>query len=142
MTNRSTIAQGARGHKREVHVAVGSDRIKVRGLRNEEWKKGVQRDVEKQLRAQGRLQPGGVGMTGAMEVDEIAKQVYDDMSGRALDNKKVEAARDEAMEEVRKHKVYTKVPVQLCREETGGEPIGTRWEDTNKGDVTPSISSI
>ncbi len=74
-----------------------------------------------------------VGMTCAMEVDELVKQVYDDMSGKALGNRGVEAARSEEMQEVKKHRVHTKVSIQQCREETGSDPIGTRWVGISKG---------
>mgnify|MGYP003329183013 CR=1 FL=1 len=38
------------------------------------------------------------------------------------------------MEEVRKQKVYMKVPTTECYNEKGNSPIGTRWVDVNKGD--------
>lgn len=40
------------------------------------------------------------------------------------------------MRDVYKHSLYTKVPRQECRRETGNEPTGTRWVDTNQGDST------
>ncbi len=42
--------------------------------------------------------------------------------------------RMEEIAEFRKHNVYTKVPVQVCRDRTGKGPIGVRWVDVNKGD--------
>ena len=38
------------------------------------------------------------------------------------------------MGEVRKHRVYIKVPIQECYDKTGKSPIKTRWIDINKGD--------
>ncbi len=38
------------------------------------------------------------------------------------------------MSEVKKHKVYVKVPISKCFDKTGKEPIGVRWVDSNKGD--------
>ena len=38
------------------------------------------------------------------------------------------------MQEFRKHRVYDKVDIQECWDNTGKEPIGTRWVDINKGD--------
>ena len=39
-------------------------------------------------------------------------------------------------------KVYVKVSIDQCLEETGKRPIGTRWVDTNKGDkIKPKIRS-
>ena len=46
------------------------------------------------------------------------------------------------MQEVKKHKVYEKVPIEKCYESTGKTPIGTRWVDVNKGDkVHPECRS-
>ena len=62
-------------------------------------------------------------MTCAMEVGEIiVKQVYDDMSGRALDNKKVEAARDEEMEEVRNIKCTRRYRCSSAERKQGESP--------------------
>ena len=63
-----------------------------------------------------------------------ASQYWDDLSGKALEPKGVEAARREDMAELAKHNVYTKVPISECWKATGKEPIGTRWIDVNKGD--------
>ena len=38
------------------------------------------------------------------------------------------------MQEVRKHKVYDKVPIQECWDVIGKKPVGTRWVVINKGD--------
>ena len=66
--------------------------------------------------------------------------MYDDISGEPLDMEQVKEARKEEMKEFNKHEVYIKVPLQECWDETGKEPIGTRWVDTNKGDkVHPEI---
>ena len=37
------------------------------------------------------------------------------------------------MDEVKEHKVYLKVPIGQCFQETGQAPMGTRWVDVNKG---------
>ena len=75
-------------------------------------------------------------MTCSTEIKQVTfnKSAWHDMSGKQLNGKLVEAARDEEMVEVRKHKVYMKVPVQQCFDEAGQAPIGTRWVDANKGD--------
>ena len=36
------------------------------------------------------------------------------------------------MDFLHKQRVYNKVPLQQCLHETGKQPIGTRWLDTNK----------
>ena len=44
------------------------------------------------------------------------------------------------MVEVSKFNVYEKVPIQNCWNETGKDPIGTRWLNVNKGDeANPEI---
>ena len=48
----------------------------------------------------------------------------------------------EEIEEVHKHAVYEKVPIQDCWDATGKAPIQTRWLDINKGDkVHPDYRS-
>ena len=56
------------------------------------------------------------------------------MSGERLDPEGVRKAREEEMQEVYKHDLYNKVKIEECRNETGRDPIGTRWVDINKGD--------
>ena len=56
------------------------------------------------------------------------------MTGANLDGEKVTRARWEEPGEVRKHKVYAKVPISKCIRATGKKPIGTRWIDISKGD--------
>merc|ERR1712023_557759 len=54
----------------------------------------------------------------------------------------VTKAREEELGEVRKHKVYIKVPIAECWDKTGKAPIKTRWIDINKGDsVHPEYRS-
>ena len=60
----------------------------------------------------------------------------DDLSGEELDVKQVRGARKEEMVYFRKMKVYDKVPMKMCWDETGRAPIGVRWVDVNKGDKT------
>merc|ERR1712026_517968 len=59
---------------------------------------------------------------------------FDDLSGERLNPELVKCARQEEMQEVKKHQVYTKVPISECWKATGKGPIGTRWVDVNKGD--------
>ena len=69
--------------------------------------------------------------------EEVGKKgtYYDSISGEWLDTELVQAARQEEMAEVKKHKVYEKVYIQECYDRTGKAPIGTRWVDVNKGDA-------
>ena len=57
------------------------------------------------MKMDGRLQPGQVGAVLA-EDDFLA---FDDTTGQPLDYSMVKDARDEEMQEVRKHNLYTKV---------------------------------
>ena len=67
---------------------------------------------------------------------------WDDVSGNELDPKLVLIAREEEMEQFRKHQVYEKVIEEVCWAVTGKGPIGTRWIDINKGDeVNPEHRS-
>ena len=59
---------------------------------------------------------------------------WDDVSGKELGSELVKAARKEEIDVVRKMAVWTKVPKSQCLAETGRQPVGTRWVDTNKGD--------
>ena len=90
------------------------------------------------MKADGRIAKGSIGMTCATDKSEINNieqiTIWDNMSGKQLETKLVNSARAEEMEEVRKHSVYKKVPISQCLQETGQEPIGTRWVDVNKGD--------
>ena len=59
----------------------------------------------------------------------------DEVSGEVLTEEGVIKARKEEMEEIRKHGVYVKVPIEERWRETGKKPIGTKWVDVNKGVV-------
>ena len=56
------------------------------------------------------------------------------MTGDMLDKDLMTQAREEEMQEFRRHNVYVKVPLEECWEKTGRDPIGTRLVDINKGD--------
>ena len=62
------------------------------------------------------------------------RKFYDDITGVELNQQGVLAARDEEMVEVKKHNVYSKVPINQCWDRTGKKPIAVRWVDINKGD--------
>ena len=90
---------------------------------------------------QGRISPGEEGVVMAVEECNW-EEVYDNLSGAALDKDMVKEARKEEMAEVHKHGVYVKVNIEECYEKTGKAPIGTRWVDVNKGDsVHPEYRS-
>ena len=58
----------------------------------------------------------------------------DDVSGRQLSTQRVEEARREELAVFKAHQVCEKNPIQRCLDETGKQPIGIKWNDTNKGD--------
>jgi hypothetical protein len=70
--------------------------------------------------------------------DEDCARVFDDLTGKELQWDDVEAARADEMEFVKKIKVYEEAPIQECRDRTGKGPIGTRWVDILKGELTRS----
>eukprot|EP00959_Pyramimonas_sp_CCMP1952_P419559 8787956-Pyramimonas_sp.AAC.1 len=52
-------------------------------------------------------------------------QAWDDVTGNELDPKLTVKARQEEMEQFRKHEVYEKVKEEVCWQVTGKAPIGT-----------------
>jgi len=93
------------------------------------------------MRLDGRLLGGGcLGSVGPCDEDKAEfrasmERYWDDVSGKELDPKMVQRAREEEMCEFRKHTVYEKVPLAQCWSRTGKKPIGVRWVDINKGDI-------
>ena len=68
-------------------------------------------------------------------------KVYDDNTSRELSPALVAKARDEELNYVHKHGVYTKVPISMCYQEKGKETISTGWVNVSKGDdENPGIS--
>ena len=63
-----------------------------------------------------------------------ATWAVDDQSGEELDAALVRLARKEEIAYFKSMKVYEKVSVSECLEETGRGPIAVRWVDINKGD--------
>jgi hypothetical protein len=61
-------------------------------------------------------------------------QYFDDVTGKPLDPELVRAGRLDEKAGVLKHKVFDKVPLSECFQETGKPPLDSRWLDINKGD--------
>ena len=59
----------------------------------------------------------------------------DDVSGKVLDPNLVRQARADERTGVFKHKLFDKVPIQECYDQTGAPPVSTKWVDTNKSDT-------
>ena len=64
---------------------------------------------------------------------------WDDVNGGWLSPEEVKKARQLEMDYLHKQGVYSKVPLQQCLDETGKQPIGTRWLDTHKGDPVKPV---
>jgi hypothetical protein len=108
---------------------------RMQGLQSRVYVEMVKRSLKQTMVEEGRLNTGGAGIEFQHEANEVSHGViYDDMSGKALNEDQVKIARAEEMEEVKQHKVYVKVPIEQCLQETGKMPIGTRWVDIRKGD--------
>ena len=56
-----------------------------------------------------------------------------DNEGGSLDPELCAKARREEVEYIRRHKMYVRVPREVCLRETGKAPIKTGWADTDKG---------
>ena len=82
-----------------------------------------------QVAEDGRISEGGK-RAGICE----GKERWNGATGEPLDSRIVTNAREEEMEEVRKHKVYIMVPIDDCWGEMGKTFIKTRWIDINRGD--------
>jgi len=142
MTNAPEIAKRLTqkcegGHR---HITLIDGRAKRAEVYPEQLCREILLGLVDQMRVDGRLMGDGcVGSVGQYdehkeEYKEELQRRWDDVSGKELDSSKVKVAREEEMQEFRKHKVYTKVPLVQCWNRTGKKPIGVRWIDINKGD--------
>ena len=59
----------------------------------------------------------------------------DEVSGKALEASKVQAARAEEIDYAQRYQVWTVVDTDECYKATGKPPISTRWIDVDKGDI-------
>ena len=74
--------------------------------------------------------------------DNDWQKYWDDTNGKELKADMVQAARKEEIAEIRRMKVWEKVPRDQCFADTGKPPIKLRWVDRNKkDDVTPDYRS-
>ena len=67
-------------------------------------------------------------------MDEEAQKIYDELTGKELDPRKVDKARKGEMEFVKKIRVYEECSIEECWDKTGKRPIPTRWVDILKGE--------
>ncbi|CAJ1377485.1 unnamed protein product [Effrenium voratum] len=67
--------------------------------------------------------------------DEDWCTFVDEVSGKALEASKVQAARAEEIDYAQRYQVWTVVDTDECYKATGKPPISTRWIDLDKGDI-------
>ena len=131
------------GHERHVHLMEG------RAAKAQEYPRGLCRAMVVGIVEQARLDASGMvsiqcvegedGWEDIMNVEhepEEWRKYWDDVSGEQLDTELSIAARKDEIEAIHSMGVYVKVPIAQCLAETGRRPVGTRWVDTNKGDLT------
>ena len=104
-------------------------------LGEEEGQEVITESIREMMINTRRLTRDREGLSVGEEVNFVGRdgEFYDELSGGWLDPERVKQARIEEMEEFRKHKVYEKVTIQECWDKTGGNPIGVKWADVNKG---------
>ena len=83
---------------------------------------------------------GSVSFVNASGTEGDNKAYWDNLSGKPLNARMVQAARLEELGELAKNHVYDKVPISECWNRTGQAPVGTRWVDVNKGMTTTQIT--
>lgn len=125
MTNAECIAariarQGQGGHK---HMTLLNGRAKDAEKYLEDLCKEVIRGLREQMIMDGRLTNTGIGCVFAMGEGESELMFYDDVTGEVLDFEMAARAREDEVDQFRKHGVYHKVPMQECYEKTGKAPI-------------------
>ena len=90
--------------------------------------------IVQQLRADGKFDAHN-SLFAVCEEPMAHVEYYDDVTNLPLDPVLVKKAREEEMQQFRRHGAYEKVPVQEAHEVTGKGPIGSGWLDINKGDT-------
>lgn len=137
MTNASEIAEELKCNcdGTHQHVKLLSGRARRAEVYPDEVCFKIMRGLMNQMKKDGRIQRGGIGAVMAEdETEDDWNEADDDVTGEQLDAEGVKQARRDEIEEIKKHRVYTKVPVKDCWDKTGKAPIKTRWLDINKGD--------
>ena len=64
--------------------------------------------------------------------NEESQKIYDELTGKELNPRKVKQARNGEMEFVKKIQVYEERPIRECWDKTGKRQIPTRWVDILK----------
>ena len=99
--------------------------------------KGLKREMQRKC-PMNSLEFGPVNEEPYFEDEALDGQDWntfvDEVSGKALETSRVQAARAEELEFARRYGVWTLAPTRECWESTGKGPIGCRWIDIDKGD--------
>ena len=106
--------------------------------------KAVLQCLKKELERTGELNAVEMRSSGPVPEEpwvdlQWIEAYWDDVNGGWLSPEEVKKARQLEMDYLHKQGVYSKVPLQQCLDETGKQPIGTRWLDTNKGDPVKPV---
>ena len=115
MTNSQCIANGLEqrcpGNHR--HIQLINGRAKAAEVYPDKLCKAILMGLMEQMREDKRINHGEIGSVMAEEESSIDwRQYYDNLTGEKLNTEMVKEARQEEMEEVYKHQVYTKVPIE------------------------------
>ena len=111
MTNASEIADELKQtcDGQHTHVKLLNGRARRAEVYPDELCYHIVKGLMKQMKKDGRMSEGQIGIVAAEEI-----MAWDDTTGEELDPQMVKVARDEEMEEVKKHTVYKKVPIKMC----------------------------
>ena len=101
------------GHR---HIVLVNGRAKQAAIYPEKLCRQIVKGLMEQMKTDGRLNGDEIGATRAVDHATDEWQVppemfWDAMTGEPLDSSLVCKARMEEMDEVRKHKIYRKVPI-------------------------------
>lgn len=133
------------GYDYHRHVPLTDGRAKFAQVYPEGLVRAIIRGLLQQLRSQHAVVLGvTVGPVNQEQdvdfslfedaADDDWRSFTDEVSGKPLNAKLVEAARAEELDYAKRYNVWDLVPVQECWNRTGAGPIGSRWIDLNKGD--------
>lgn len=143
----SAQAASSSGIKRPAGDATGSAATRLKSRHESDRKRSAVPDADdqrettrpriNQIRFKAKCRNMNNEISGCSVSNEAdsKQEFWDDMTGLKLDPTLVRRAREEEMEEVRKHGIYTKVSNDVCVQRTGRRPIAVRWVDINKGDA-------
>ena len=118
------------------HISLINDRATMAEIYPDDLCREILLGLMRQMEVDAMMESGEINMMAKEEknVMEVDGKYGDSISGKELSPELIKNGRKEEMEEVRKHDLYTKVPINECWDETGCEPIGTKWAGVNKVD--------